>query len=443
MKKTHRPIIAIAATLLLHSLSYAQSFNQAKMDSLFSALESKDKAMGSICIRQNGKEIYRRSMGYSFADLQKKAGASTKYRIGSITKMFTATMVLQLAEEKKIDLAAPLARYFSRVPNAAKITIRQMLQHHSGIHNFTDDEAYQGYMQQTKSEAEMLDIIVKGGSDFEPGTKGAYSNANYVLLGYIVEKVTKKPYAKALQERVCSKAGLKNTYMGGKAEAAKDESRSYEYRNGWQLMPETDMSIPGGAGGIVSTPGDLGLFIEALFAGKLISIASLELMKTMQDDYGLGMFVFPFDDKRAYGHNGGIDGFSSLLGYIPADKLAFAYCGNGSSSFSTNDIAIGALSILYNKPYVIPAFNTITVSTEQLDRYTGTYSSKQLPLKITISKEGATLVAQATGQSAFPLEATATDQFRFDAAGIVLEFKPDQKEMTLKQGGGTFLFTRE
>jgi len=429
--------------MLLHSFSYAQSFNQAKMDSLFSALESKDKAMGSICIRQNGKEIYRRSMGYSFADLQKKAGASTKYRIGSITKMFTATMVLQLAEEKKIDLAAPLARYFPQVPNAAKITIHQMLQHHSGIHNFTDDEAYQGYMQQTKSEAEMLDIIVKGGSDFEPGTKGAYSNANYVLLGYIVEKVTKKPYAKALQERVCSKAGLKNTYMGGKAEAAKDESRSYEYRNGWQLMPETDMSIPGGAGGIVSTPGDLGLFIEALFAGKLISIASLELMKTMQDDYGLGMFVFPFDDKKAYGHNGGIDGFSSLLGYIPADKLAFAYCGNGSSSFSTNDIAIGAFSIFYNKPYVIPAFNTIAVSAEQLERYTGTYSSKQLPLKITISKEDATLVAQATGQSAFPLEATATDQFRFDAAGIVLEFKADQNEMTLKQGGKVFLFTKE
>ncbi len=436
-------MIALAAALLFARPMQAQSFNQAKMDSLFQVLENKHKAMGSICIRHDGKEVYRRSIGYSFTDQQKKAGAATKYRIGSISKMFTATMILQLIEEKKLTLGTPLKNFFPQVPNAEKITVEQLLQHHSGIHNFTDDDAYGNYMEQPKTEPEMLDIIAKGGSDFEPGSKGEYSNANYVLLGYMIAHITRKPYATALQERICSKAGLKSTYIGGKADAAKEESRSYQYNEEWKVMPETDMSIPGGAGAIVSTPCELDQFIEALFAGKLIKISSLELMKTIKDGYGLGMFTFPFDDKKAYGHNGGIDGFSSLLGYIPADKMTIAYCGNGQGGYSTNDIMLGALSIYYNKPYAIPTFNTLTLTAEQLDQYTGTYGSKQLPLKITIGKEGASLTAQATGQSAFRLDAVAPDQFKFDAAGIVLEFSPKQKEMTLKQGGGTFLFTRE
>jgi CubicO group peptidase (beta-lactamase class C family) len=135
------------------------------------------------------------------------------------------------------------------------------------------------------------------------------------------------------------------------------------------------MSIPGGAGAIVSTPTDLVKFIEALFSLKLVSNTSLSQMKTLTDGFGMGMFQIPFYEKRAYGHNGGIDGFASNLAYFPEEGLAIAYCTNGQA-YPMNNILIGVLSIYFNKPYPIPTFNTTPVSlkTEDLDKYLGVYS---------------------------------------------------------------------
>jgi hypothetical protein len=168
-------------------------------------------------------------------------------------------------------------------------------------------------------------------------------------------------------------------------------------------------------------------------------------MKTMKNGYGMAMIPGPFYDKTGYGHGGNIDGFVSNLIYFPQDSLAIAYCANGQV-YPINDILLGALSIYFNKEYSIPKFNTkpaITLSTEELDKYLGVYSSGQMPLKITITKDKANLFAQATGQSAFPIEAFDKDKFRFEQAGIVLEFNPDKNEMKLRQGGGVYIFTKE
>src|SRR5689334_22027305 len=172
------------------------------------------------------------------------------------------------------------------------------------------------------------------------------------------------------------------------------------------------MSIPGAAGAIVSTPADLAKFIESLFSLKLVSNSSLTQMKTMTDGYGMGMFQIPFHMKSAYGHNGGIDGFLSTLAYFPKDSLTVAYCTNGQV-YPMNDILIGIFSIYFDMPYVIPTFNapSITLKTEDLDKYLGVYSSTQIPLKITITKNNTTLISQATEQSPFPLEATEKDKF--------------------------------
>jgi hypothetical protein len=202
------------------------------------------------------------------------------------------------------------------------------------------------------------------------------------------------------------------------------------------------MSIPHGAGAIVSTPSDLVKFIYALFTNKLISQQSLNKMKTITDGYGMGIFQYPFETKKAYGHTGGIDGFASLLAFLPDDSLAIAYCSNGTV-YSINDIIIGGLSIYYNKPYPLPVFATISLKTEELDKYLGVYSSAQIPLKITITKNNTTLIGQAIGQPSFPLECTALNLFKFDPSGVVIEFNPDKNEFTLKQGGQTFLFTKD
>jgi CubicO group peptidase (beta-lactamase class C family) len=222
---------------------------------------------------------------------------------------------------------------------------------------------------------------------------------------------------------------------------------SYEFEHDqWQPATETDMSIPAGAGCIISTPSDLTKFITALYNGKLISKASLQQMTTIKDGYGMGIFEMPWYQRKSYGHTGGIDGFSSMLGYFPDDSISFAGIVNGGN-YSTNDVGIGTLSIIYNMPFEIPNFKTISLSPKQLSYYQGVYASKQIPLKITVTQRDNRLLAQATGQSVFPLDAVSETEFKFDAAGILMIFKRDDdgniRQFTLKQGGGNYLFEKE
>lgn len=436
---------AFLLMLALFTAGYAQDFDKAKLDKFLDTLAEKNKAMGSLAIAKDGKILYSRAVGYSQINGNDKNSSTTatKYRIGSISKMFTAVMIFQLVEEGKLKLSDTLDKFYPQVPNASKITIEQLLGHRSGIHSFTSDEDYQAWMMNPKTKDELVSVISKGKPDFEPGAKASYSNANFILLGYIVEKLDGKSYNEALKKRIASKIGLKDTYLGGKTDIKNNETFSYNFEGNWKQSVETDLSIPGGAGALLSTPSDLTKFIQALFDLKLVSQESLNQMKTFKEgNIGLGMFQFPLGEKKVYGHTGGIDNFNSALFYMPEEKLTIAYTSNGKV-YSPNSIVLGALDIYYNKPFTIPTFETVAVSAEVLDKYVGVYSSAEFPLKINVTREGATLSAQATGQSAFPLEATAADKFKFEAAGIVLEFDAAKNQMKLTQRGRETVFTKE
>lgn len=438
----------LSTTLLLIILFlgtvFSQNINRSKLDSLFDVLVEKNKGMGSLTLSKNGSVLYSRSMGYSIISEKEKVVATekTKYRIGSITKMFTATMIFQLIEEGKLDLATTVEKFFPKIPNANTITIGNLLNHRSGLYNFTSDPEYLKWMTEPKTQDEMLAVISKYKVDFQPNEKASYSNSNYIILGYIIEKITQMSYQNSLKERITSKIGLSNTYVGSKINTGNNESFSYKFSDVWKQEQETDMSIPGGAGCLVSTPTDLTKFIEALFSFRLVSQNSLAQMKTITDRFGMGMRTIPFYTKTAYGHNGGIDGFKSNLAYFPEDSLAISYCTNGEI-YPSNEILIGVLSIYFNHEYSIPTFKTITLKTEELDKYLGNYSSKQMPLKIAINKENTNLFAQATGQGAFPLTPTDKDKFAFDEGGVKVEFNVSKEEFIIIQRGTSFLFTKD
>jgi CubicO group peptidase (beta-lactamase class C family) len=352
-------------------------------------------------------------------------------------------MIFQLIEEGKLTLSTPLSTFYPQLPNASKITIGMLLQHRSGLHNFTNDAAYREYMAQPKSQHEMVAIFAAMKPDFEPDTRGEYSNTNFALLGYIVEKLTQKSYAENLRERVVTKAGLTDTYYGGKINAANNEANSYTFSNStWSPASETDMSIPGGAGAVVSTPTDLNKFIEALFAGKLINKAHLGMMQNIRDSYGMAMFHYPVFTYNGYGHTGGIDGFGSQVIHFPTENATIAYCSNGTN-YDLVNIILAGVSALFDKPYIIPTFKTVSVGNDVLNKYTGVYSTAAFPLKITVTNNSGTLSAQATGQGAFPLDAQSATIFKYAPAGIMLEFNADKGEMILRQGGGTFTLTKE
>lgn len=429
-------------SLAISVSSYAQAFNKEKLDQYFHQLETNNKFMGSLAVSQNGKVIYVKSLGYADVATQQKANENTKYRIGSISKTFTAVLVLKAVEANKLKLSQTIDKYFPTIINADKITVQNLLNHRSGIHNFTDDKDYLSWNTQAKSEKEMIAIITKAGSDFAPDTKSSYSNSNYVLLTYILEKTFGKTYAELLKQHITIPLNLKNTNLGGKINPKNNEALSYDFDNQWVLEPETDISVPLGAGGIVSTPSDLITFGNGLFGGKLVSKDHLELMKTIKDGYGSGLFKFPFHENSGYGHTGGIDGFTSSFSHFDNQDVTFALTSN-ASNYNNNNIAIAVLSAVYGKEYEIPSFKNYTPKPEEIANYLGSYSSKDLPIKIDITNNKGVLTAQATGQGAFPLEAREQNIFAFEQAGVILEFNPKEKQMTLKQGGGTFAFTKD
>lgn len=427
---------------VLSQIAISQNFDKAKLDNYFDALDANNKFMGSVAFSQNGKIVYTKSVGFSDVENQIKADQETKYRIGSISKTFTAVMVMKAVEDGKLSLNQTLNKFFPKIENSEKITIQNLLNHRSGIHNFTADQDYLTWHTLPKTQQEMLKIIRNGGSDFEPDSKSQYSNSNYILLSYILENIFESSFADLLNTTIVESVGLKNTYLGEKINTAENESKSYAYMDNWSIENETDMSIPLGAGGIVSTPIDLVKFSDALFNGEILSEKSLSRMKTFQDRFGLGLFQIPFYDKNGYGHTGGIDGFSSVFSYFPEENLSFALTSNGTN-YNNNDISIAVLSAMFGKSYDIPEFSNYKINSEDLDNYLGVYASSGFPLKITITKKNKTLIAQATGQSSFPLQATEKHKFEFKQADVILEFNPDKQSMLLKQGGGEFRFTKE
>lgn len=439
MKKT---IFILFLLSCLFQTGFAQHFDKAKLDNYFNILEKNNKFMGSVALSKNDTIIYTKTIGYTDVENKIKANENSTYRIGSISKTFTSVLVLKAVEENKLDLNQTIDKYFSTIKNAEKITIKHLLTHRSGIHNFTNDKNYLTWNTQPKTENEMVAIISKAGSDFEPDSKAAYSNSNFVLLTYILQKTFNKPYAQLLQEYIIKPVGLQNTSMGGKINPANNECKSYVFNGSWKAETETDVSIPLGAGGIISTAGDLTKFANALFSGKILNPNSLEIMKTIKEHYGMGLFKIPFYNETGYGHTGDIDGFTSVFSYFYDKHISYALVSNGSN-YNSNNISIAVLSAAYNKPFEIPTFSTYNVTSEDLDKYLGIYSSKQINLKITITKNNNVLIAQASGQPSFALEATEKDKFSFEQAEIVLEFAPIQKTMILKQAGGQFLFTKE
>ena len=403
----NQTILTSVLILILSYFGIAQSnFDSEKLDKYFDALEQNNKFMGSVAVSKNGEIIYTKSIGFENTENNVHASVNSKYRIGSISKSFTAILISKAVEENKVKLNQTIDKWFPAIKNANKITVKYLLNHRSGIHNFTNDKDYLTWNTQPKTEQELVEIITKGGSDFSPNSKAEYSNSNYVLLTFILEKSYAKSYADLLQEFIVNPIGLKNTYVFGKINPSNNECYSYSFAGTWNREPETDFTIPLGAGAILSTPTDLTKFADALFGGKLLTNESMEIMKTIQDGYGIGLFQIPFYNSMGYGHTGGIDGFSSVYSYFPTDKISSALISNGSN-MNNNDISLAVLSAVYNKPYEIPVFTTLNLIPEDLIKYIGVYSSTQIPLKITITKDGSTLIAQATGQSAFKLEASA------------------------------------
>jgi CubicO group peptidase (beta-lactamase class C family) len=199
--------------------------------------------------------------------------------------------------------------------------------------------------------------------------------------------------------------------------------------------------VPSGAGSILSTPTDMTKFIQAVFDQKLVSAGSLKQMTTMRDGEGMGMEPFSFAGKTLYGHTGGSNNSGAWLAYYPEEKLALAYATN-MKIYTVANIVSGIFDIYWNRPFEIPTFEAVEVSSEILDTYVGVYSAEGWPNKLTISRRGTTLYFQPGSQSAVSLEAIDENKFKI-APAVFFEFDAAKGTMKITRPNGERVFTKE
>lgn len=316
-----------------------------------------------MLVSRPGEDLWIGASGYSNLEYQTPFCTQTPFRTGSITKTFVATAVLQLAEEEKLDLDSSLSAYLpeiaAEIPGAEKITIRQLLAHTSGL----IDPPNQSLLYQTTltndpedfeemAEYDRLERYVFGKKLlFDPGQGYSYSNANYWILGLLLEEIEGKSAQAVLEERIFVPLNLNGTYLEKRDDP--EVARGYANTTGDRLQDVTLWDLAEGAGkadgGLVSTAADLNTFLQALFNGQLIPEASLEDMKKIQwsgcdnifCEYGLGLELWKFENAVGYGHNGGLVGIEANALYFPEKEttvVIFKNNGNGSDKTFLEEI---------------------------------------------------------------------------------------------------------
>lgn len=304
-----------------------------------------DNFSGSVLLAQNGRIVYEKSFG--FADREKKLDFTgrTSSNIASVGKMFTAVLVQQLVDEKKLALTDSIKKILpaSKIPNAERITIRHLLMHTSGLGDFLQSPDLARLSKTSVETDELMALIERQPLVFdEPGSRFQYSNSGFAVLGKIVEQASGKRFADVLAERIVRRLDLKNTFYELAADfrgMAKGYFKPADSGD-WQLM-EKYVFAPSPAGGIFSTPHDLFRFARALFGGRLLKPESLEMMKQRQIEmtqpglgkmnYGLGVTIRDYSNgSYSVGHNGGIPGYNTELQqfFIGRDEFTLIITSN-------------------------------------------------------------------------------------------------------------------
>ncbi len=373
-----------------HATAQAPEF-VSKTDSLLNYLHQNNRFCGSVMVSKGSNTLYQKDFKSS-DDVKVKES----FRIGSVTKLFTAVIIYQLIEENKLSLQTKLSVFFPTIKNSKNITIKHLLGHQSGIRDILSDDNFEKIRTKTTTRESLVKIISNYKSQFKPGKSTQYSNSNYIILGYIIEIISKMPFKQALGERILMPLSLNATWLEGD-EPFRIRNSGYTFNGSkWLESPiETHPSVSGAAGAMISSPQDLSVFIKALFSEKLIKKSSLDSMCRLSNKtYGYGIFYTPYSNHKGYGHTGHIDEFRSAITYFSEDSTCVALCFNGLN-YSMNSIALGILANYYKGDYKLPDLSRINLSAEELKKFEGIYRLKLfrfLPLvKVKITSENGVL----------------------------------------------------
>lgn len=431
--------------LFITPILWAQPFDTAKADDYIQRITAHQRGIGSVAIYKNNKVIYARDFG------QELVGEADQvphlYRIGSITKMFTAVLIYQLIDEGKLKLDDRIASYFPTLPisNLFTLKISDLLSHTSGLDDYTckDDDFY--WLRDSHTEKELLENIIQQGTPHYGVKKKNFffSNTGYYLLARIVEQKRNLSYDEAVKKYILQKIALKNTYTA--SDILPYPVQSYQLFDQWEVMDEISFENTNGVNDLIASIDDLAQFNQALFSYKLISKSSLASMKPVpyKEKYGRGMMYYLYKKKNFIGHTGGTFGSFSLLYYNEAEKLTFVYAINGAA-FSHYQLFDALLAILYNKKYTLPQFETIPITNEQLQPYVGTYHQAQLDLTIEFVIEKNKLFLKPSGCNRYALlDAIGENTFRSPEGTVTYSFNPTTNQVIVQQLKANFVLNKK
>lgn len=357
----------ILLILTLIALSHCAIFAQgkaAKIDELVKGYHGFGQFNGAVLVAEKGRVIYKKGHGLANMEWKIANHPDTKFRLGSITKQFTAALILQLVEQGKVKLDGKLTDYLPdyRQDTGGKITIHQLLNHTSGIPSYTDQPGFfENVSRNPFTVSEMVKKYCSGDFEFEPGTKYAYNNSGYFLLGAIVEKVTGKTYEQALNENIFGPLGMKDSGYDNHDPLIERRATGYtKVGKGYENSAYLDMSIPYAAGSLYSTVEDLYLWDQALYENKVLTAASKALMfKPGLDNYGYGFVIANAslsDGKTKVPtivHGGGINGFNTLLTRLVSDRHVVILLDNTSQGQHLGPLTTAITNILYDQKYTL------------------------------------------------------------------------------------------
>ena len=382
-------------------------------------------------VAQKGQVLYKKAFGMADIELNVPMQSDMVFRIGSITKQFTAVCILQLMEQGKLGLQDEITKFIPDYPTQAhKITIEHLLTHTSGIMSYTGMKNFQDIIRKDMKPEEIIDFFKNQPMEFAPGSKWNYSNSGYFLLGYIIEKVSGKTYPQYLEENIFKPLGMTNSFYGSNNKIIRNRASGYQPGNEGTVNADImSMTIPYAAGSIQSTVEDLYKWHQALHAYKVVKKENLEkafteykLTDGKGTHYGYGWSLSKIQGSLTIEHGGGINGFLTNAIYLPNEDVFVAVFSN-SNAKSPTDISVKMAALTIGKPY---NYKEIQLDDATRESYPGVYENEEGTQRI-ITKADKQLFSQRTGGPKYAIKAYENDKFFFPNSLTTLAFQRDNQ----------------
>jgi CubicO group peptidase (beta-lactamase class C family) len=428
----------IVLTFSLAFLCRAQ--DAARMDQIVQSYVANKSFMGTVLVARGDRILLDKGYGSANLEWNIPNTPTTKFRLGSVTKQFTAASILLLEERGKLKTDDPIKKYIPDAPAAwDKITLFHLLTHTSGIPNFTSFPEYPKLEPFATDAAQIIGWFKEKPLDFEPGSKWNYSNSGFVVLTYVIEKVTGESYEKFVRDNIFTPLGMKDSGYDSNSAIIPNRASGYAPgKNGLENAGFVHMTVPQGAGALYSTTEDLLKWEQGLFGGKVLKPASLAKMTTpFLQNYAFGIGVSTVNGRKVISHSGGIQGFNTELSYYPDDKLTVVVLANVNGS-APGDIAGKLAALAHGEAVKLPGeHKEITLDPKALSRLVGTYQLAP-SVNMVITLENNQLFTKLGPQPTIPIYPESSTMFFLKVVDAQLEFPAGDgpaEQLILHQNG--------